>query len=205
MRAQQWSFEQEACRAAAEWFVDTAAAAEGRWDSPGLGEWTVRDLMGHTTRALVTVTAYLDSPARPVELPSPEAYYSAALARTDPAAVAQRGRDAGAALGEDPAAAVRAAAGPAAALVRRATGDETASTPAGRIRLQDYLPTRTFELTVHTLDLCAALGLVPQVPPAPARSALGVVGALATAGGGAAPLLRAVTGRGPLPDGFTVL
>jgi uncharacterized protein (TIGR03083 family) len=205
VRTGQWSFQQEAFQVAAEWFVATAASAERRWDSPGLGEWTVRDLVGHTTRALVTTTAYLGSPTGAVELPSPEAYFAAAMSRADPAAVARRGRDAGAELGEEPAAAVRAAAGPAVALVRGATGDELARTPAGSIQLRDYLPTRTLELTVHTCDLCSALGLAPHVPAAAARAALDLVAALASAGGSAAPLLRAATGRGPLPDGFTVL
>ena len=50
------------CRAfgdAAEWFVATAALADGRWTEPGLGEWDVRSLVGHTSRALLTVETYL--------------------------------------------------------------------------------------------------------------------------------------------------
>ena len=34
------------------------------WDGPGLGEWSMRDLVGHTSRSLVTVIEYF---ARPVE------------------------------------------------------------------------------------------------------------------------------------------
>jgi hypothetical protein len=33
-----------------------------RWDAPGLGEWSVRDLVGHTSHALVTVTSHLAQP-----------------------------------------------------------------------------------------------------------------------------------------------
>ncbi|MDP9073569.1 MAG: maleylpyruvate isomerase N-terminal domain-containing protein, partial [Actinomycetota bacterium] len=76
-----------------------------QWDQHGLGEWTVRDLVGHASRSLSTIEQYLANPPDPdqdlIDDPLP---YLLALAAgvVDPAAVAQRGRDAGAALGEDP-------------------------------------------------------------------------------------------------------
>ncbi len=73
------------------------------------------------------------------------------------------------------------------------------------MRLIDYLPTRTFELTVHTCDLAAALGQVVEVPEAAAAESLNLLGELAIRAGRAAPLLLAATGRGSLPAGFTVL
>ncbi|MGH3437614.1 MAG: hypothetical protein ACRDRN_14215 [Sciscionella sp.] len=42
-------------------------AGRGRRDAIGLGEWTVDDLVGHTSRALLTVEAYLDTPGDEVE------------------------------------------------------------------------------------------------------------------------------------------
>lgn len=33
------------------------------WDGPGLGGWTVRNLVGHTGRSFVTVTTYLSAGA----------------------------------------------------------------------------------------------------------------------------------------------
>ena len=47
---------------AASWFTPTAAHAYGRYDEAALGVWSVRDLIGHTSRALLTVESYLASP-----------------------------------------------------------------------------------------------------------------------------------------------
>lgn len=44
-------------------------------------------------------------------------------------------------------------------------GTELVTTVAGGMRLADYLPTRVFELVVHTLDLAAALGLRAEPNP----------------------------------------
>ena len=53
---------------------------------------------------MVTVEAYLSKPASSVEVISPVDYFRFVLVPSgDPAPVAQRGRDDGAALGEDPA------------------------------------------------------------------------------------------------------
>jgi hypothetical protein len=68
-----------------------------------------------------------------------------------------------------------------------------------------YLPTRTFELAVHTADLATALGLPPDVPATAAAQALHLVADLAVADGLAGPLLLAATGRPGLPAGFSVL
>jgi hypothetical protein len=73
------------------------------------------------------------------------------------------------------------------------------------MRLADYLPTRTFELAVHTGDLATALGVPPDVPATAAAQALHVVADLAIADGLAGPLLLAATGRPGLAAGFSVL
>jgi hypothetical protein len=73
------------------------------------------------------------------------------------------------------------------------------------MELAAYLPTRTFELVVHTCDIAVALGL-PAAPPAPAgTAALALAGRLATLSGTAGVLLLAATGRQGLPPGYTVL
>jgi hypothetical protein len=140
-------------------------------------------------------------------------------------AVAQRGRDAGAALGDDPAGAVAEIAARVVPVVRACDGTELLTTIAGGMRLADYLPTRTFELVVHTADLATAIGPPAEmsvgasgevpggtpsdapggVPPAAARQALDLVAELAVADGRAVPLLLAATGRTALPAGFSVL
>ena len=190
---------------AAHWFVGTAALVGDRWEEPGLGEWDVRALVGHTSRSLLTVEAYLARPTDAVEIGSAVEYFRATGAMAAGAAVAERGREAGVALGADPAAAVVEIADRVLALVGSADGGERVTTIAGGMRLADYLPTRTFELTVHTADLATALGVPADVPATAAAQALRLVADLAVAGGRAGPLLLAATGRPGLPPGFSVL
>ena len=200
-----WDDSRRAFADAAEWFVRTTALVGDRWDQPGLGEWDVRALVGHTSRSLLTVETYLARPAATVEVASAADYFRATRAAAADPAVAARGRDAGAALGADPAAAVAEIAARVIALVDARDGTELVTTIAGGMRLADYLPTRTFELAVHTADLAAALGLPLDVPATAAAQALQLVADLAVADGLAGPLLLAATGRPGLPPGFSVL
>jgi uncharacterized protein (TIGR03083 family) len=199
-----WDDSRAAFGDAARWFVRTAALVGERWDRPGLGEWDVRALVGHTSRSLLTVEAYLARPADAVEIASAADYVRATRALAADPAVATRGREAGDALGADPAAAVAEIAGRVVPLVDGCDGSERVTTIAGGMRLKDYLPTRTFELAVHTADLATALGSPPDVPATAAAQALGLVTDLAVAEGRAGPLLLAATGRA-LPTGFSVL
>lgn len=80
---------------AADGFVEVLAhVSPDGWDAPGLGVWTVRDLAGHTSRALLTVESYLD-PSTTTSSPSladAEAYFAAAAAAAPTAAArVQRG------------------------------------------------------------------------------------------------------------------
>lgn len=200
-----WANSSRAFADAAEWFVGTAASVGDRWTDRGLGEWDVRSLVGHTSRALLTVETYLARPAETVEVGSAAEYYGATKAIASSPDVAARGRDAGDALGPDPAAAVAEIAARVVPLVLARDGSEVIATIAGGMRLRDYLPTRTFELVVHTADLATALGVPPDLPPTAATQALELAAQLAVAEGVAAPLLLAATGRQGLPDGFSVL
>jgi len=199
-----WDGSRAAFDAAAEWFERTAALVDGRWDEPGLGEWDVRALVGHASRSLLTVEEYLARPATAVQVGSAVDYYRAIRGMTTGPAVAQRGRDAGAALGDDPAAAVAELAARVLPIVAACTGEELPTTIAGGMRLADYLPTRTFELVVHTCDLARALDATMDVPPEAAAQALVLVSELAVSDGTAGLLLLAVTGR-EMPAGFSVL
>jgi uncharacterized protein (TIGR03083 family) len=200
-----WDDSRRAFADAARWFVRTAALVGDRWDRPGLGEWDVRALAGHTTRSLLTVEAYLARPAGAVEVSSAAEYFRVTRAAAADPAVAARGRDAGTALGSDPAASVAETAARVLPLIDAHDGSELVTTIAGGMRLADYLPTRTFELAVHTADLAVALGLPPDVPPTAAAQALHLVADLAVADGLAGPLLLIATGRPPLQAGFSVL
>lgn len=200
-----WHGSRRAFAGATDWFVRTAGLVGDRWNRPALGEWDVRALVGHTSRSLLTVEAYLARPAAAVEVASAIDYFRATRAAAAGPAVAARGRDAGEALGTDPAAAVAEIAVRVRGLVETCDGTELVTTIAGGMRLAEYLPTRTFELAVHTADLATALGQPPDVPAPAAAQALRIVADLAVAHGLAGPLLLAATGRPGLPAGFSVL
>ena len=200
-----WDSSRAAYADAAGWFVRTAALVADRWDRPGLGEWDVRALVGHTSRALLTVETYLARPAAAADIGCAADYFRATRAAAAGAAVAARGRDAGTALGSDPAAAVAQISARVLTLIGTRDGTELMTTIAGGMRLGDYLPTRTFELAVHTADLATALGVSPDVPATAAAQALAIIADLAVTDGLAGPLLLAATGRPGLPAGFSVL
>jgi hypothetical protein len=65
-----WDEARRAFTDAAGWFVRTATLVGDRWDRPGLGEWDVRALVGHTSRSLITVELYLGRPADAVDIAS---------------------------------------------------------------------------------------------------------------------------------------
>lgn len=198
--------ERAAFRSAGEWFRQVVGEVGDRWDRPGLGEWTVRDLVGHTSRALITVATYLDAEPGPVVVESTRAYFLAApQSGTAAAAVAERGREAGRALGDDPVAAVADLQERVQAKVASAPDDAFVATVAGGMRLIDYLPTRTFELVVHTADLTSALGIAAAPPSVAAASALRLAADLALERESAVDVLLALTGRRPLPDGFSIV
>jgi uncharacterized protein (TIGR03083 family) len=199
-----WDDSRRAFTDAAQWLVRTAALVGDRWERPGLGAWDVRALVGHTSRSLLTVEMYLARPAAAVEVASAGDYFRVTRKMAAGPEVAARGRDAGVALGADPGAAVAEIAERVLPLVDTCDGTELVTTIAGGMRLQDYLPTRTFELAVHTADLATALGLPPDVPPPAAAQALQMIADLAISDGRAGALLLAATGR-PHPAGFSVL
>ena len=200
-----WAESREAFEAASRWFVATAAEVRDRWEAPGLGVWDVRALVGHTSRALLTVEAYLVRPAEQVEVESAPLYYRATRSMAGGAAVTQRGRDAGQALGADPSAAVAEIADRVVRLVQTCTGEELLTTIAGGMRLVDYLPTRTFELVIHTCDLATTLGAPLAVPTAAARQTMQIISELVIDDPRAGTVLLALTGRNALPGEFSVL
>ncbi len=176
------------------------------WGRPGLGEWTCRDLVGHTMRAISTVSNALASPVERVDLDGPADYY-AAVSTVDHAAVAQRGREAAAALGDDPGGAVRAALAKARADLDSvpAGADPLVRTALGGMGLAAYLSTRTVELVVHGDDLSRAVGVSFAAPEEALTEVLAILGAVAVRRGLGPTLLAAMTGRQGLPEGFSVL
>ncbi|GAB2591099.1 maleylpyruvate isomerase N-terminal domain-containing protein [Microlunatus antarcticus] len=185
-------------------FVDLVAQVRGDWDRPGLGVWDLRSLVGHTTRALVTVTTYLDRPATTEDLTSPAAYLVGS-GSVDPGLVAGRGQQAGVDLGSEPAARVAEAAARALARVREADPEALVETVNGGMRVGTYLPTRTFELVVHTADVAAALGLDADVPPAALREAAALATQVVLEQGRGQDLLLTLTGRADWPADLVVI
>ena len=72
-----WRESRRAFGDAARWFVAVTGRVDGRWERPGLGEWDVRALVGHTSRSLLTVESYLRRPAESVQIQSAAEYYRA--------------------------------------------------------------------------------------------------------------------------------
>lgn len=182
-----------------------AALGAEQWESPGLGEWTVRELVGHTLRAFSTVDRFLDTPLDAVAAADAAEYYRIALGGMPDvhAQVAERGREAGAALGNDPAAAAVEQVSATLGRLDATSGDEIGQTAVGGMFLRDYLETRLVELVVHHSDLCHAIGLPPGDLGAAGVRATATV--LASASAADRDLvLRAALGRAELPPGFTV-
>lgn len=184
-----------------------ASGIDNAWDGPGLGEWDLRALVGHASRSLVTVLAYLPRTTDTAAVTSVAQYYEAAveMMAADPAAVTERGRQAGAALGDDPLTTVGDLVERCRAALGATPDDPIIETIVGGMRLEQYLVTRVFELVVHGLDIGAATGRRYD-PPADALTAalrLAVdVAVLRDTGG---DLLLALTGRRALPAGFSVV
>jgi len=178
------------------------------WDGPGLGEWDLRALVGHTSRSLVTVSTYVRTSAAREDVAGAVDYYvqmrdyASALGAAD---VLERGRQAGRELGAAPADAIDA-------LVRRALDDVAAvddpliEVIGGLgIRLSGYLPTRTFELAVHSLDIARAIGIDHSPPADVLAEAAALAARIGVALGTGPSLLLALTGRHDLPPGFSVV
>jgi uncharacterized protein (TIGR03083 family) len=192
---------------AADTFADVVSEIDhSAFDGPGLGSWDLRSLVGHTSRALVTVLAYLDQPAEREAIDSAEQYYAlAARQSTDSEAVLERGRRAGEDLGDAPAKKVRQLVDQVAARLDDADPDALITVLGGGMRVGNYLPTRTFELAVHGLDIGAATGIdVPLSMPVLAHTTA-LAARIAVALGQGQAILTALTGRRPLPDGFSIV
>ncbi|WP_026549831.1 maleylpyruvate isomerase N-terminal domain-containing protein [Arthrobacter sp. Br18] len=177
------------------------------WERPGLGTWSLRSLVGHTSRALATVEEYLalDEPES-ATLGRAEEYFSTFITgATDPGQVARRGVEAGERLGPDPLAVILPARERTLALLAAQRPGRVIQVRGAALPLEEYLRTRVFELVVHTLDIGHAIGRESHIPQAPLADAVLLAAAIAGATGSGTTLLEALTGRGSLPPGFSVV
>lgn len=179
------------------------------WSQPGLGTWTVRELVAHTVRAWTTTSTYLSDvlPDEGAPVVSAAQYFVRALATPGVHdGIAQRARDDVAELGADPLPAAQAYAARTAGIVDALPDDRRLLTPGGVMLLGDYLSTRAFELTVHGLDLCRAIDLDPPTDLAQsAQPALILATHVAIERGQAEGTLGVLTGRTAFTQGLNVL
>ena len=195
---------------AGEAFLDLAAQLSlERYAGPGLGNWDLRALVGHTGRSFVTVSTYLATRAEEV-VTEDAADYFAVVSRlahgTARDAIHQRGIEAGVSRGADPLTNLRRSRDEAElALDLLAGADVAITTAGGGMRVSDYLPTRSFELTVHCLDIARATGLDFTPPTEALADTLALASASALRQGLGTDVLLALTGRQPLPDGASVV
>ncbi|AEV86363.1 hypothetical protein ACWT_5345 [Actinoplanes sp. SE50] len=184
----------------------------GRLDEPGLGDWTLRELLGHTvSSALRQVPKVLAAPAPQVEVATAEGYF--AYARSAPeelvaaahAASAEDAKASGELLGDDPAGHVSTLIGRATEALSQVRDDDVITSAAGGMRVRDWIPTRTFELVVHGLDAAAATGVEFDLPVEVLAESLILATRTGLGIGAGVPLLRALTGREQLPPGFTIV
>jgi hypothetical protein len=183
-----------------------------RWEAHALGEWSLRELVGHTVGSgLRQVPVILGTSAAAATLHSPQEYWT--FARSAPpelvaAAVAASATDAGETgrwLGAEATARVSELAGQATAALAAARDDDVVATAAGGMLVRDWVPTRTFELVVHGLDIATAAGVPFEVGQDAMAEVVTMAAQIAAAAGDGPQVLRALTGRAPLPEGFSVL
>lgn len=187
---------------------------DSQWSSPALGGWSVREVFVHASRAGSTITAYsVPEPPSPEptqrSLTSGAEYYLAVLGEDGiHEAVAERSRTQASELDEPIPEYLRRVFADAEQTLQRTPAAQVLGTLAGGITLEDYLPTRIVELVVHGIDIAGALGVEPEVPPEPMRVTLETLAELAVRRPDVfdpVVLVRAMTGRGTLPEGANLL
>ena len=192
---------------AGDYFVSVVDSIEiDAFDAPALGEWCVRDLVGHTYRSFTTVLSYSAVPSNKVDFERPVDYFLRLLSSdVNHGHIAERGRAAGLEIIEDPKMMVRGFAMYVKNKLEELSDDHIMGNLTRGMRLIDYLPTRTFELIIHTMDLTKALGVESSPPRRGMETTLQMIGQLALNRGYAQDLILSSTGRDGLARGFTVL
>lgn len=177
-----------------------------QWAQQGLGVWDVRGLVGHASRAILTVENYLeaDEPGT-VSIADAVSYYTELAGQFTDDGIAERGVEAGAWLGDHPVAVLREALERTEALIAEQPPLRIISIGGMGIPFQQYLRTRVLELVVHTLDICEATGISHKLPETAISDTAALASRIAVARGHGREVLFALTGRGELPSGFSIV
>jgi uncharacterized protein (TIGR03083 family) len=193
---------------AAHAFLDLVAKVKvSQWGEPALGVWDVRSLVGHTSRAILTVEQYLGAdPAPEVTAPDAEEYYVRVFNDyTDNDAIAARGVEAGKALNEDSGAQLEATLRRALVLIEKNGPERVVAIGAIGIPLGEYLRTRVFELVVHGMDIARATNQEHGIPADVVANVADLAARVAVRKGDGEAILFALTGRRPLRPRYSIL
>ena len=175
------------------------------WDKPGLGIWTVRELVAHVVRIIQRTAVYAEQSA-PIDTESGAAYYSRALSTPNVSdLIAERARASVALLGDSPKEAAHVIATQTLETIGGMDDEASVATPFGTLRLIDYLATRTLELVLHTLDLSRAAQFPVETSRTALTSTLDLLIAIAIERGDGTAVVLALSGRQTLPDDFNLL
>ena len=170
-----------------------AAIKPDQWEQPAIGNWCVRDLVGHASRSMGRIEEH--AAASPIEPTGVDVTTSSD----------DRGFAAGKALGTDPLATLKTLADRVLPLVDSLPQDYMLDLPQGRRSIDDYMPSRVQEVTVHAMDIAAAIGLDIQPPAECLRESLYYHADQAIERNQAVAMVLALTGRAPLPEGFNLV
>ena len=196
----------EAYLESAEFFAKLVDGVDiDAWEEHALGQWTLRDLAGHTYRSINTVVGYSEKPAPQVDVESTTQWILNVRQNMDPDRVAEMGRSAGLEIMDNPQMMVRGFLNMARERVNELDEDFILATPQGGMRLIDYLQLRTMELVIHGGDFARALGVEATPPAMGMQVALQVLVGVAVAEGRGPDLADALTGRTVLPAGYNLL
>jgi hypothetical protein len=164
-----------------------------QWDQNAIGNWTVRHLVGHASRSLGRLEEH--AAASPVQPTGVDVTTSSD----------DRGFAAAKALGDDPLGALKTLADRVLPFVDSLPQDYVLDLPQGQRSIDDFMPSRIQEVTVHAMDIAAAIGSGIQPPGECLRASLYYHADRAIERNQAVELVLALTGREPLSEGFNLV
>lgn len=135
-------------------FVDIVSLInQDSYKIASIGSWNLEELISHSLRAITLVKQYLN--ATDTGQPVFSLYdYLNSIKQADNEAIYKRAKEFAKTLDGCLKDAVVGAYQDVITLLRNKTGREMIFGPNFKMELNQYLPTRIFELTVHTLDIC---------------------------------------------------
>lgn len=175
------------------------------WAGKGLGSWTLAELVAHLVRGVTRLGDYIDQPVDPATpLKDRVAYFRYDHTAQAPG-VASRAVEAAAGVDAETLPALFAEGWRAAAeLAAELPAEQVMATFFGPMTLNEYVATRVLEVTIHHLDLRAALDLSPAPTADAGRLSMelleGLLGAPRPRNLGRVRFLLAATGRIPTDD-----